>query len=90
MNIMRRIAWLISWASIVASPVFCQANGKQSLNVRVDKNTIVRIFYLPPYSYFHVPLSFRVWERTVRCSVPPRLQTPKTERRIFRSRRCVV
>ena len=60
MNIMRRIAWLISWACIVASPVFCQANGKQPLNVRVDKNTIVRIFYLPPESYLHPPLIFRV------------------------------
>jgi len=60
MNIMRRIAWLISWACIAVSPVFCQANGKQPLNVRVDKNTIVRIFYLPPESYLHPPLIFRV------------------------------
>jgi len=60
MNIMRRIAWLISWACIGSSPVYCQANDKQPLNVRADENTIVRIFYLPPESYFHPPLVFRV------------------------------
>ena len=60
MKIMRRIAWLISLVCTVALPVFCQANGKQPPNVRVDKNTIIRIFYLPPESYLHPPLIFRV------------------------------
>lgn len=60
MNVIRRIAWLISWACIAASPVFCQAKGKQPLDMRVDKNTIVRFFYLPPESYLHPPLIFRV------------------------------
>jgi hypothetical protein len=57
---MRRIAWSISLACIVALPVFCQATGRQPLYVRVDKNTIIRIFYLPPESYLRPPLIFRV------------------------------
>lgn len=60
MKIMRRIAWLISLASAVALPAFCLSNGKQPLNVSVNKNTIVRFFYLPPESYLHPPLIFRV------------------------------
>jgi hypothetical protein len=58
--LMRRIVWSISLACIVALPVFCQATGKQPLDVRVDQNTITRIFYLPPENYFHPPLIFRV------------------------------
>ena len=60
MKIMRRIAWLTSWAWIVTSSVFCQTYGKQPHHARVDKNTVVRIFYLPPESYLHPPLIFRV------------------------------
>jgi len=60
MDIMRRIAWSISWAWIVALPAFCQANGKSPLNLSVDKTTIVRFFYLPPESYLHPPLIVRV------------------------------
>ena len=57
---MRRIAWSISLACMVVVPVCCQATGKQPLNVRVDESTIIRIFYLPPESYLHAPLIFRV------------------------------
>lgn len=60
MKIMRRIAWSISLACMVVLPVFCQTTGKQPLNARVDENTIIRIFYLPPESYLHPPLIFRV------------------------------
>jgi hypothetical protein len=60
MKTMRRIAWLISLACMVAVPVFCQAKGNQRLNVRVDKSTVIRIFYLPPESYLHPALIFRV------------------------------
>lgn len=60
MKTMLRIAWLISLACTVVLPVFCQANVKQPLNVHADKNTIIRIFYLPPESYLHPPLIFRV------------------------------
>lgn len=60
MDIMRRIAWLISLTCMAALPAFCQANGKPPLNLGVDKNTIVRFFYLPPESYLHPPLIFRV------------------------------
>jgi hypothetical protein len=55
---------------MLASLASCQATRKQSLNVPVDGDTIVRFFYLPPYSYFHVPLTFRVVEKN-----DPRLGT---------------
>ena len=60
MDIMRRIAWLISLTCMATLPAFCQADGRPPLNLSVDKNTIVRFFYLPPESYLHPPLIFRV------------------------------
>ncbi|MFZ0747374.1 MAG: hypothetical protein WAM85_23420 [Terracidiphilus sp.] len=60
MRTMRRISWPILLACMAVSLTFSQATGKKSLNVPVNGNTIVRFFYLPPYSYFHVPLAFRV------------------------------
>lgn len=60
MKVMRRIVWSILFACMVVLPAFCQSNEKQSLNVPVHENTIIRIFYLPPESYFHAPLIFRV------------------------------
>lgn len=60
MDIVRRIAWLISWSWIVALPAFCQANDKPPLNMSMDKNTTARFFYLPPESYLHPPLIVRV------------------------------
>jgi len=57
---MRQIRWPILLACMAATLAFSQAAPKNSLDVPVNENTIVRFFYLPPYSYFHVPLSFRV------------------------------
>lgn len=57
---MRQIGWPILLACMAATQSFSQPAQKNSLDVPVNENTIVRFFYLPPYSYFHVPLSFRV------------------------------
>lgn len=60
MKILRQIVWPILLGCMAASLALCQTTGEQQINVHVNGNTIVRFFYLPPYSYFHVPLAFRV------------------------------
>jgi hypothetical protein len=69
MKIMRH-AWPVSLACMAVVVAFCQATRWHSLNAPVNRDTLVRFFYLPPNSYFHVPLSFRMVGRN-----DPRLGT---------------
>lgn len=57
---MRQIGWPILLACAIASLAFNLGAGERSLNVPVNGNMIVRFFYLPPNSYSHPPLIFRV------------------------------
>lgn len=60
MRATRQSYWSILLMFIFVSLASSQTTGKHSLNVPVDLSTVVRFFYLPPQSYWHPPLTFRV------------------------------
>jgi hypothetical protein len=55
-----RSGWWILMACLAVSMAFAQSAGGTALPVPVNGKTIVRFFYLPPESYWHPPLTFRV------------------------------
>jgi hypothetical protein len=47
---------MLLWPCISLSQ---QADQLHAAESQSDKNAVVRLFYLPPYSYFHPPLLLR-------------------------------